>query len=153
MTATEVGVVMLKQKINLDLKKLSKNQLLENLSQHLNGYEKRVRTLVKDFDLRSRDAREKSKHQLDLFAERLREARGNVETKVAAVLNQEGQRLNKGVQELLNYLKTASKSEKLSAKVVAPKKRSTKAVQRAKKSTGARKSRPTSKSTASSASV
>jgi hypothetical protein len=132
---------MVKEKLNLDLKKLSKSHLLENLSQHLNGYEKRVRSLVRDFDLRSRDAREKSREQLDRFADRLREARGNVETKVAAVLNQEGQRLNKGVQELLNYLKTASKSEKLSPKVVSPKKRPAKVAQRAKKSSAGKRTR------------
>lgn len=130
------------------------------LSGYLGGYEKKMRSLVKDLDLKSRDARSKSREQLDRFANQIKTTRGELEKRVVTIVNHEADRLNKGFNELVTYLKALSQQEQASAKrskkakpaMSAKKKTSGKKV--STKSTSApRRPRKKSSSQASSASV
>ncbi len=112
-------------KLKLDLKKLAESELAQSLSRHLNSYEVRVKRLVKDFDVKSREARDKGQKQLDKFAGQLKRTRTGLEKRVSTLYHHESQRLNQGVNELFNYLKSIAKSEKLIARAPSsPKKKS-----------------------------
>lgn len=108
-----------------------------NITSHLGTYEKRVRAMVKDLDLKSRDARSKSREQLDRFASQLKTTRTQLEKRVVTLVNFEADRLNKGLNELVGYLKTLSKQEQSARNA---KSRS------AKKSTGKKKTSSAKKS-------
>lgn len=110
-------------KLKLDLKKLANSELVANLSKHLTTYEKRVKGLVSEFDLKSRDARQKGQEQIDKLAGQFKRSRNELEKRVSSLLHQEGQRLNQGVNDLFNYLKSIAKSEKLGKKSAAPTKK------------------------------
>lgn len=97
-------------------------KLREDLKRLASSYEDRVRKMVHDFDLKSREARENSLKQFDKFAVQLRKTRGNVEKRVTALLNEEGKRLNEAVTELFQYLKSMSKDEKIAQKGASKKK-------------------------------
>lgn len=103
-------------KLKLDLKALANSELMGSLSKHLNTYEKKVKKLVNDFDLKSRDARHKGQLQLDKLANQFKKTRSDLEKRVTGLLHAEGQRLNQGVSELFNYLKSIAKNEKLEKK-------------------------------------
>ncbi len=81
------------------------------ISGQLGTYEKRVKALVKDLDLKSRDARSKSREQLDRFTTQIKSTRNQLEKRVVTLVNYEADRLNKGLNELVGYLKTLSKQE------------------------------------------
>lgn len=81
------------------------------LSDYLGTYEKKVRKIVKELDLKSRDARKKSGEQLDRFTNQLKSTRGEFEKRVVTLVNHEAERLNKGFNDLVSYLKTLSKQE------------------------------------------
>lgn len=87
----------------------------DGLSHGLGGYEKRVKSMVKELDLKSRDARVKSREQLDRFAKQLKTTRSQLEKRVVTLVHSETERLNKGLNELVTYLKTLSKQEKKKA--------------------------------------
>lgn len=110
------------------------------LSDYLGTYEKKVRKIVKELDLKSRDARSKSREQLDRFTSQLKTTRGEFEKRVVTLVNHEADRLNKGFNELVSYLKTLSKQE---AELKAKGKGKT-------KKTGAKKSAAPKKSTSAS---
>lgn len=104
----------------------SASSMLGRFSDQLNGYEKRVRGIVKEIDVKSRDAREKSAQRLDRFAQHVKKTRNNVEKRVVSLVNTEGKRLNKRVNELVDYLRGISVAE-------------TKTASKVKKATSARK--------------
>jgi methyl-accepting chemotaxis protein len=119
-------------KTNLSLKDLVQSQLknaawLGDLSQHLNEYEKRLKSVVKDLDLKSRDARDKSRKQLDTFTKQLKKTRTDLEKRVKSLVNQEAKRLNEGFNELVTYLKSLSVNEQQAAAAAASGKATTKA--------------------------
>ena len=120
---------MLQTRLKSDLKRLAKSNLVVNLSRHFNQYEGRVKRLVQDFDLKSREARENGKKQIDKFTSQLKETRGQVERRVSEVLNEESKRLNDRMTELFNYLKSVARNEKIArkGKSTSVKKRSIKA--------------------------
>jgi hypothetical protein len=110
----------------VDIKGLLKSQWVSGLSKHLNAYEKKVKELVHELDLKSRDARDKSRKQLDQFTLQLKKTRTEVEKKVLTIVNQESHRLNKGLSELVTYLKSVAKSEAGKIEVMAKAPKSTK---------------------------
>lgn len=91
-------------------------EISTGISSGLHGYfgtyEKKVKSLVKEIDLKSRDAREKSKDQLDKFTEKLKNRKSDLEKRVVGLVNVEAEKLNKGLTELVSYLKTLSHEEK-----------------------------------------
>ena len=97
----------------IDIKGILGSRLVQGVSKQVNTYEKKVRGLVKDLDLRTRDAREKSQKQLDKFAVQVKKTRSQLETRLVEVVNQEAVRLNKGFSELVTYLKSLANNETL----------------------------------------
>jgi hypothetical protein len=105
------------QKPNIDIKGLLKNQVMgapwvSELSQHLNEYEQKLKSVVKDLDLKGRDAREKSRKQLDSFTRQLKKTRTDLEKRVRTLVNQEAKRINIGFNELVTYLRALANLEK-----------------------------------------
>jgi len=92
---------------NIDLKKLSKESLksVDQLSKQFVTYEKRVKKLVHEMDVSTRDARQQGRERLDSFLKELRVRRDALEQKVAELVHLEGKRINEGVNELVTYLK------------------------------------------------
>jgi hypothetical protein len=111
---------MTQPKLKLDLKKLSKSELVENLSRHLSAYEDRWKKVLRDFDVKSRDARDRSREQWDKFSRQLKDRRVELEKRVTNTFQVESKRLsrqiNQGANELFNYLKSIAKNEKLTAR-------------------------------------
>lgn len=97
--------------LKIDLKQLLKSDVVNNLTQHLNGYETKVRKLVEELNLKSLEARTKSKKQLDHFSEQIKKTRSDVERKVLTIVNQEAHRLNRRLTDLVDYLDTVAKKE------------------------------------------
>jgi hypothetical protein len=114
-------------KLKEELRRLASSQLVGKISRQLNEYERSLKKLAKEFEVKSRDARKKSRTHLDGFASQLKRTRGDVEKKVVTLLNHEGKRLNEGVGQVFNYLKTMAKNEKLAHKAGSPRKRAPKA--------------------------
>ncbi len=110
------------RKTLLDVKELLGSSLrnsdwLQGVSKQWTGYEKRLKSVVQDLDLKSRDARDKSRKQLDAFAHQLQKTRVDVEKKVTHLINYEAGRINQGFNELVTYLKSLSLNEKLAKPV------------------------------------
>ncbi len=93
--------------LNIDLKKLSKESLksVDQLSKQFVSYEKRVKKLVHEMDVSTRDARKQGRERLDSFLQELRDRRDALEQKVSELVHLEGKRINEGVNELVAYLK------------------------------------------------
>lgn len=140
----EVGMLQntFQDRWKADWKRLAGSPLVGNLSKHLNAYEGKVKKLVRDFDLKSRDARETSRKQIDKFTIQLKRTRTEVEKKVTVLLNEEGQRLNKAMAELFNYLKSMAKNEKLAQQKVG-----TSAKRKARATNGSKKPKSTTRRT------
>jgi len=102
---------MSEARFKLDLKQLANSALVHNLSEHLTQYEKQVKKLVHEFDLRSRDAREKSRVKLDRFANQIKRTRADLEKRVTGLLHLEGKRINEGLTNVLEYLKNVTQTE------------------------------------------
>jgi hypothetical protein len=125
-------------KLTGDLRKLANSQVVVPLTQQLGVYEKRAKDLVKELDLRSRDARDKSKARLDEFLVQLKKTRTEVESKVRALFEEESKRLNARVNDLLETLRAVAQSDSSPKTAAAPKASAT--TKRKKAGTGARKS-------------
>ena len=110
----------------LDLKKLANSELVGSLTKHLTQYEGKLKKLLNEFDLKSREARSKGQKQIDKVSQQFRQTRGDLEKRVTNLLHQEGKRLNEGVNDLVNYLKSVAKSEKLVMKASATKRKPSK---------------------------
>jgi len=121
-------------KLTEDLKKLANSQVVVPLTKQLNAYEKKARGLVKEFDLRTQDAREKGKARFDELLVQLKKTRSDVETKVRALVEEESKRLNGRIAELFETLRSVAQTE-APVREAAPKAAKT----TRKKSTGARK--------------
>lgn len=140
---------MAKMPFNIDLKKLSKESLksVDQLSKQLATYEKRVKTLVHDMDVSTRDARKQGRERLDGFLNDLRVRRDQLEKKVTELVNTESKKIQDGVNELVAYLKVLRANGAASSG--APKAKAPKSAKAAgasakpsggkKKSTGAKK--------------
>lgn len=128
---------MATHKLTEDLKKLANSQVVVPLTKQLNAYEKKARGLMKEFDLRSKDAREKGKARFDELLVQLKKTRTDVETKVRALIEEESKRLNGRVQELFETLRSVGQTDAETTK--APAKAAASKPSTRKKSTGARK--------------
>ena len=108
----------LREIIKTDLKKISNHlpdgahTILNQVSKQLNDYESRVKTFVQDMDLKSRDARVRSRKHLDQLVTQIRKTRINLESRISEVVNSEGKRLNEKVNEVLKRLVLTAKAEK-----------------------------------------
>jgi len=102
---------MRKMNLAAELKRLSNAQAIKQFSKQMMDYEKRVRTLMKDFNLRGQEARKNGKVQIDEFVRQLKKNRVRVEKKVLTVINQEAKNVNKRCQKLLNNLKNLAEKE------------------------------------------
>ncbi|MEZ4752656.1 MAG: hypothetical protein R3B54_19075 [Bdellovibrionota bacterium] len=114
----------LKVEIQKEIQKVANSKFLKEFSKQLNGYEKKVRDVVRDFNLRSQEARSKSKKQMDQFTKRLNKTRKDVEKTLKSLINEESRLLNKSFNELVSHLKELSEQE--SAKKAPKKKAATK---------------------------
>ena len=110
---------MLQEILKADLKKIANSTVVSNLSKQFNQYEHRVKKFVNEFDLRSREARDRSRQQIDQFTNQLQKTRKQVEKRVTQVIEKEGKRLNGRATELFNYLKSVAKNEKIALKAAA----------------------------------
>ena len=125
----------LRSNLKVDFSKWAKHPAISQLTEQLNTYEKRVSTLVKNFDLKGREARQRSREQLDKVVGQLKETRGKVEKKVTQLVSLEGKKLNKRVNELVNYLNAMAKKEGLeNANVRGRAKKSTRTARKTTKS-------------------
>lgn len=98
---------------NIDFKEVLKSPWVNRVSKQVATYEKRLRVLVNDLDLKSREAREKSKQRLDEFQTQVKRTRSDVEKRVVTLVNEEAVRLNKHFADVLSYLKSLANREKL----------------------------------------
>jgi TolA-binding protein len=98
---------MAKISFNIDLKKLSQESLksVDQLSKQFAAYEKRLKTLVHDMDVQTRDARKQGRDRLDRFLDELRGRRDVLEKRVTELVSTESKRIHEGVNELVTYLK------------------------------------------------
>ena len=101
----------IRSNLKVDFRKWAKHPAINQLTQQVNTYEKRVSALVKDFDLKGREARERSRKQLDKVLVQLKQTRSKVEKKVTQLIQAEGKRLNKRVNELVSYVAQMSRQE------------------------------------------
>lgn len=101
----------LRSNIKVDFSKWANHPSINQLTRQITTYEKRVSSLVKGFDLKGREARKRSRKQLDKVLVQLKQTRANVEKKVTQLVNVEGKKLNKRVNELVSYLKVVSRKE------------------------------------------
>jgi len=101
----------LRSNLKVDFDKWAKHPAVHQLTQHLGTYEKRLSTLVKDFDLKGRSARERSRKKLDKLVVQLRQTRGKVEKRINTLVNAESKKLNKRVNELVSYLTQVARQE------------------------------------------
>jgi len=121
--------------LKVDFSKWAKHPAISQLTQQISSYEKRISHLVKDFDLKGREARERSRKQLNEVLGQLKRTRSKVEKKVTDLVQVEAKRLNKRVSDLMAYISKISKQE-ANQKVasVGRAKRTTKASRRSAKS-------------------
>jgi hypothetical protein len=101
----------LRSNLKVDFSKWASHPSINQLTKQITTYEKRVSTLVKDFDLKGREARERSRKKLDKVLGHLKQTRSKVEKKVTHLVTLEGKKLNKKVNELLNYVNQISRQE------------------------------------------
>lgn len=101
----------IRSNLKVDFSKWAKHPAINQLTQQVNAYEKRVSTLVKDFDLKGREARERSRKQLNKVLVQLKQTRAKVEKRVTQLIQTEGKRLNKRVTELMNNVAKMSRQE------------------------------------------
>lgn len=112
---------MTTNKLTEDLKKLANAQVFIPLTKQLNVYEKKARGLIKEFDLRSREARDKSRARLDDFLVQLKKTRTEVESKVRSLYEEESKRINARVNDLLETIRTVAQPDSAPTKAAAPK--------------------------------
>ena len=137
--------MVLRPKLKRELKKISDSlpekiaqgsDLLGNFSKQLTQYEKKAMNLVKDIESKGREARTMGQKKLDKLMNQLQTTRTTVEKRVGSLVEIEKKRINSGVNDLLNYLKSTAKNEKITPKKMAsPKKKATKAVSGGKSKT------------------
>ncbi len=101
----------LRSNLKVDFTKWAKHPAINQLTQQLSTYEKKVATLVKGFDLKGREARERSHQQLNKVVGQLKQTRTKVEKKITHLVNLEGKRLNKQVNKLVTYLTQVARQE------------------------------------------
>jgi hypothetical protein len=101
----------LRSNLKVDFSKWASHPSINQLTKQITTYEKRVSTLVKDFDLKGREARERSRKKLDKVLGHLKQTRSKVEKKVTHLVTLEGKKLNKKVNELLDYVNQMSRQE------------------------------------------
>mgnify|MGYP003395825186 FL=1 len=83
--------------LKVDLKKLKGLPVLNHFSEQLDGYENRLKGIVRDLDLRSKDARLKSRKKLDAFTGQLKRTRTDMEKQVLKIVTREGKKINNGL--------------------------------------------------------
>lgn len=114
---------MVAPKLRSDLKKLAQIKSIDQLKKQLVGYEKRVLEIVRDVDLKGREARRKGEQKINQFAEQLRRQSTGIEKQVRVLVAKERERLNEGIFELVTQLRKLSGSE--TVPVSAPVKKTT----------------------------
>lgn len=112
-------------------------ELLHHFSKQLTHYEDQIKDLVEDWDLKSREAREKSQAQLDKVLNQIKKTRVDLEKRVTKLVTVEKKRINTNLNDLMSFIKSVSRKEK-----VAPKKKTVgkKTASRKKKAPGTRAS-------------
>ncbi|MSP18921.1 MAG: hypothetical protein EXR74_05060 [Bdellovibrionales bacterium] len=101
----------LRSNLKVDFSKWANHPSINSLTRQITTYEKRVSSLVKGFDIKGREARKRSRKQLDKVLVQLKQTRANVEKRVSQLVSLEGKKLNKRVNELVSYLKVVSRKE------------------------------------------
>lgn len=123
----------LRSRLKADLNKLAAqlplgdkgiDGIVGNVSKQLSQYEGKVKKFVADLDLKSREAKQKSRKQIEDLITHIRDTRDSMEEKISQVVVTEGQKLNDRVSELLGYLVRAA--AKTQAKATPKKKSPTK---------------------------
>jgi peptidoglycan hydrolase CwlO-like protein len=126
----------IRSNLKVDFSKWAKHPAISQLTQQVSTYEKRISDLVKDFDLKGREARERSRKQLNQVLGQLKHTRAKLEKKVTQLVQVEALRLNKRVTHLMAYVSKVSKQEaNQKAASVGRAKRTTKPTRRSTKGT------------------
>ncbi len=124
---------MASKNLKAELQKVLHSKVLKDLTHQLNGYEQKVRTLAKDFNLKSQEARKRSKKQVDEFSARLKKTRKEVEKTLKSLLQQESKLLNEHFSELAKHLKMLSAQDQQKATAAKTKKKTSKSKAKASK--------------------
>ncbi len=111
---------MVSEKVKSELKRFLSVEQIENLSKQFGAYEKLAREVVKQFDVKGREAKARGQAKLDKFASQVKTTRTQVEKQLQSLVREERQSLNKGLNDLFTYFKTLTAA---SSKKSAPKKR------------------------------
>lgn len=118
---------MVPEKVKAELKRFLSAKQVEDLSQQLDTYEKRVREAVKQFDVKGREAKAKGQVQLEKFAAQVKSTSQQLEKQIKTFMGQEGKALNKGLGELFTLFRSLTaqpeKPAKKSAKAKKPRAR------------------------------
>jgi len=101
----------LRSNLKVDFNKWAKHPAIDQLSQQLSTYEKKVTNLVKEFDLKGRQAKERSRKKLDKLVVQLKATRGKVEKRINHLVSAESKKLNRRVNDLVSYLTQVSRQE------------------------------------------
>jgi hypothetical protein len=112
-------------------------ELLGHFTQQLNSYEIKVKNLVKDFDLKSREARKKSEERLEKFLSQVKKTRKELEKTVVDLVHDERKVLNAKIDNLLSFLHKMKKAETTTSPAAKARPRTQKT---ARKTTAAKKS-------------
>ena len=102
---------MIQKRLKDDLAKLLNSPMVASLTKRLDFYEARVQQVLRELDLRSQEARRKSRKQVEKFAGQLGKARVEVEKRVGEVLEREAKKLNNRAMDLVTYLKAVALTE------------------------------------------
>lgn len=94
-----------------ELQKLANTTLGKQIGKQLESYDKRLKILVREFNITGQKAQAKSRRHLDQFARRLEATKKQVQKAVQKLLANEGAELNRAYKELRSTLKVLSAKE------------------------------------------
>ena len=120
-----------------DLKKFVGDDFTKNLKTTFNTYEKKVQDIVKDIDVKGKEAKKKGEVQIDKWVKQLKKSRTEIEKRVSVLVNDEAKKLSKSFGEVVKNLRGISAAEMSATKPAAKKAKSGTAGK--KKASGAQK--------------
>ncbi len=105
-----------------DLKKFVGDDFTKNLKTTFTTYEKKVQELVKDLDVKGKEAKKKGEVQIDKWVKQLKRSRTDIEKRVTLLVNTEADKLSKQLGEVVKNLRGISAAEVVKAAKPASKK-------------------------------
>jgi hypothetical protein len=99
------------QELKFDFESLKRSAWVGQLTKHLNEYEKVVRKWMRQLDTKSQKARGQGIKKLDKLSAHIAKTRVELEKRITSLVQTETKRLNRGVQEFLDYARMVAKAE------------------------------------------